>query len=110
MATWRYACFCRRFWNSYTEFVENVSETKLPEYLNLKAIPDEGTLCKEDKRLKPFLDSVTILLILPEYNFMKKSIIFVIAVIALLAAPFVQAETYSEWKVFQTMPSLFFRR
>ena len=60
--------FCRRFWNSYTEFVENVSETKLPEYLNLKAIPDEGTLCKEEKRLKPFLDSVAILLILPEYN------------------------------------------
>lgn len=57
--------FCRRFWNSYTEFVENVSETKLPEYLNLKAIPDEGTLCKEEKRLKPFLESVAILIILP---------------------------------------------
>jgi len=55
--------FYRRFWHSYTDFVENMPETNLPKYINLKKIPDEGTLCKEEKRLKPFLESAAILLI-----------------------------------------------
>ena len=57
--------FCRRYCDSYTEFVEWLPNTKLPEYLGLNAIPDEGTLCKEEKRLKPFLEAVAILLVLP---------------------------------------------
>ena len=57
--------FYRRYCDSYTEFVEWLPNTKLPEYIGLKAIPDEGTLCKEEKRLRPFLEAVTFLLILP---------------------------------------------
>ena len=57
--------FCRRYCDSLTEFVEWLPNTKLPEYLNLKAIPDEGTLCKEEKRLKPFLEAIAMMLILP---------------------------------------------
>ena len=57
--------FCRRYCDSYTEFIEWLPNTKLPEYIGLKAIPDEGTLCKEEKRLKPFLEAVAILLVLP---------------------------------------------
>jgi len=57
--------FYRRYCTSYTEFVEWLPNTKLPDYLGLKAIPDEGTLCKEEKRLKPFLEAVAVLLILP---------------------------------------------
>ena len=57
--------FCRRYCDSLTEFVEWLPNTKLPEYLNLKAIPDEGTLCKEEKRLRPVLEAMAIMLILP---------------------------------------------
>ena len=57
--------FYRRYCDSLTEFVEWLPNTKLPEYLGLKAIPDEGTLCKEEKRLKPYLDELAIQLILP---------------------------------------------
>jgi hypothetical protein len=45
--------------------VEWLPNTKLPEYIRLKVIPDEGTLCKEEKRLRPFLEGVALLLILP---------------------------------------------
>lgn len=65
---WQHAImliFCRRYCDSYTEFVEWLPNTKLPEYIGLKSIPDEGTLCKEEKRLKPFLEAVAILLVLP---------------------------------------------
>ena len=57
--------FYRRYCDSYSEFVEWLPHTKLPEYICLKAIPDEGTLCKEEKRLRPFLEAVAILLVLP---------------------------------------------
>lgn len=56
--------FYRRYCDSYTDFVEWLPNTKLPEYLHLKAIPDEGTLCKEEKRLKPILETVATTLIL----------------------------------------------
>jgi len=57
--------FYRRYCDSYTDFVDWLPNTKLPEYLNLKAIPDEGTLCKEEKRLRPFLEALAIMLVLP---------------------------------------------
>ena len=57
--------FYRRYCGSYTEFVEWLPHSKLPEYINLKAIPDEGTLCKEEKRLKKYLEAVAIILVLP---------------------------------------------
>lgn len=57
--------FCRRYCNSYTDFVEWLPNTKLPEYIDLKAIPDEGTLCKEEKRLRAFLEDIAIRLVLP---------------------------------------------
>lgn len=57
--------FYRRYCDSYTEFVEWLPHTKLPEYIGLKAIPDEGTLCKEEKRLRPYLEAVAVMLILP---------------------------------------------
>ena len=57
--------FYRRYCKSYTDFVEWLPNTKLPEYLSLKAIPDEGTLCKEEKRLRPFIEALAILIILP---------------------------------------------
>jgi hypothetical protein len=57
--------FYRRYCDSYTEFVKWLPNTKLPDFLHLKAIPDEGTLCKEEKRLKPFLETTAILLVLP---------------------------------------------
>lgn len=57
--------FCRRYCDSYTDFVEWLPNTKLPEYLGLKAIPDEGTLCKEEKRLRPFLEEIATRLVLP---------------------------------------------
>ena len=56
--------FYRRYCRSYTDFVDWLPNTKLPEYMNLKAIPDEGTLCKEEKRLLPFLEAAAILLVL----------------------------------------------
>ena len=34
----------------------------MPEYIGLKAIPDEGTLCKEEKRLTKCLEATAILL------------------------------------------------
>lgn len=57
--------FYRQYCQSYSDFVEWLPHTKLPEYLLLKAIPDEGTLCKEQKRLKPFLEAAAVLLVLP---------------------------------------------
>src|SRR3989338_3703208 len=57
--------FCRRYARSYTDFVEWLPNTKLPEYMGLKAIPDEGTLCKEEKRLKPFMEDLALRLVLP---------------------------------------------
>ena len=57
--------FLRRYALPYTEFVEWLPNTKLPEYMRLSAIPDEGTLCKEEKRLLPFLEAAAILLVLP---------------------------------------------
>lgn len=57
--------FYRRYCDSYTDFVEWLPNTKLPEYLGLKAIPDESTLCKEEKRLGFFLEDLAILLVLP---------------------------------------------
>ena len=57
--------FYRQYCKSLTDFVEWLPHTKLPEYLGLKAIPDEGTLCKEEKRLRPFLAEVAIRLVLP---------------------------------------------
>ncbi|MBI4946864.1 MAG: hypothetical protein HY840_10755 [Bacteroidetes bacterium] len=57
--------FFRRYCGSYTDFVEWLPNTKLPDYICLKAIPDEGTLCKEEKRLKPFLEAVAMRLVLP---------------------------------------------
>jgi len=56
--------FYRRYCRSYTDFVEWLPHTKLPGYLSLKAIPDEGTLCKEEKRLLPFLEAAAILIVL----------------------------------------------
>ena len=52
--------FYRRYCSSYSDFVEWLPNTKLPEYLGLKAIPDEGTLCKEEKRLRSFLEVIAI--------------------------------------------------
>lgn len=57
--------FYRQYCDSYTKFVEWLPNTKLPEFLGLQAIPDEGTLCKEEKRLKPFLEATALLLVLP---------------------------------------------
>ena len=57
--------FYRRCCRSYTDFVEWLPNSKLPEYLRLKAIPDEGTLCKEEKRLRPYLEAAAIMLVLP---------------------------------------------
>jgi hypothetical protein len=57
--------FYRRHSTSYSDFVEWLPNSKLPEYMRLKAIPDEGTLCKEEKRLRPFLENLAILLVLP---------------------------------------------
>ena len=65
---WQHAVmlvFCRRYCDSYSEFVEWLPNSKLPDYIGLKAIPDEGTLCKEEKRLKPFLEAVAVLIVLP---------------------------------------------
>lgn len=65
---WQHAVmliFYRHYCSSYTDFVEWLPNTKLPEYINLKAIPDEGTLCKEEKRLRPYLENVAIMLVLP---------------------------------------------
>jgi hypothetical protein len=45
--------------------VEWLPNTKLPDYLGLKAIPDEGTLCKEEKRLKPFFEALAVAIVLP---------------------------------------------
>ena len=52
--------FYRRYCRSYADFVEWLPHTKLPEFLGLKAIPDEGTLCKEEKRLRPFMEELSI--------------------------------------------------
>ena len=57
--------FCRRYCDSYTKFVDWLPHSKLPDYIGLQAIPDEGTLCKEERRLKPFLEIAAVLLILP---------------------------------------------
>lgn len=57
--------FYRRCCRSYSDFVEWLPNSKLPEYLNLAAIPDEGTLCKEEKRLRSFLEATAILIVLP---------------------------------------------
>jgi hypothetical protein len=57
--------FYRRCCKSYTDFVDWLPNSKLPEYIDLKAIPDEGTLCKEEKRLRHFLEATAILLVLP---------------------------------------------
>ena len=62
--------FCRRYFASYTEFVENLNNTVLPKFIDLKCVPDEGTLCKEEKRLRPYMAQVAITLaitILPKY-------------------------------------------
>jgi hypothetical protein len=56
--------FYREYCDSYTDFVNWLPHTKLPEYIGLKAIPDEGTLCKEEKRLRKFIEAVSTLLIL----------------------------------------------
>ena len=56
--------FYRHYCSSYTDFVEWLPNTKLPEYIDLKAIPDEGTLCKEEKRLRHYIESVAIMLVL----------------------------------------------
>ena len=57
--------FYRRYTTSFTDLVEWLPNTKLPEYMGLKAIPDEGTLCKEEKRLKPFMEDLALRLVLP---------------------------------------------
>ena len=54
--------FCRRYFKSYADFVENIENTRLPELLNLQGIPDEGTLCKEEKRLKKYLEAAALML------------------------------------------------
>src|SRR3989338_10985393 len=64
MAAWHHADIFRHYCRSYTDFVEWLPNTKLPDYIGLKSIPDEGTLCKEEKRLKPFLEAISILLVL----------------------------------------------
>jgi hypothetical protein len=56
--------FYRRYCSSYTEFVDWLPHTRLPEYLGLKAIPDEGTLCKEERRLRPYLEAAATLLVI----------------------------------------------
>lgn len=63
---WQHAVmlvFCRRYCSSYTDFIEWLPNTQLPALIGLNAIPDEGTLCKEEKRLKPFLESVAMRLV-----------------------------------------------
>ena len=57
--------FYRQYCRSYTDFVEWLPNTKLPEYMQLNAIPDEGTLCKEEKRLKNYLEAAATLIVLP---------------------------------------------
>lgn len=54
--------FCRRYFDSYTEFVENLENTVLFDLLHLESVPDEGTLCKEEKRLLPYMTKIAILL------------------------------------------------
>ena len=56
--------FMRRYCDSYSDFVEWLPNTKLPEYLKLSGVPDEGTLCKEEKRLRSCLEAVAMLLII----------------------------------------------
>jgi hypothetical protein len=56
--------FMRRYCDSYSDFVEWLPNTKLPEYMKLNNIPDEGTLCKEEKRLKPYLEAAAMLLVI----------------------------------------------
>ena len=54
---WQHAImlvFCRRYCDSYTDFVEWLPNSKLPEYIGFKTIPDEGTLFKEKKKRKTF--------------------------------------------------------
>ena len=55
--------FYRRYCDSYSEFVEWLPNTKLPEMIGLQAIPDEATLCREEKRLKPFLEAAAMMLV-----------------------------------------------
>ncbi len=55
--------FCRRYYSSYTEFLTTLPHSRLMEYLGLKAVPDEGTLCKEEKRLLPYLSQAAMLLV-----------------------------------------------
>jgi hypothetical protein len=55
--------FCRRYCTSYTEFVELLPNTILPDLLGLKSVPDEGTLCKEEKRLRSYLAQASIQLV-----------------------------------------------
>ena len=55
--------FMRRYCDSYSDFVEWLPNTKLPEYMKLSSVPDEGTLCKEEKRLRPYLEAVAMLLV-----------------------------------------------
>ncbi len=65
---WQHAVmliFYRQYCDSYSGFVDWMPNTRLPEYLKLQDIPDEGTLCKEEKRLRPFLEEAAILLVLP---------------------------------------------
>lgn len=54
--------FCRRYFDSYTEFVENLQNTTLFKLLELSSVPDEGTLCKEEKRLRRYMEQVAIAL------------------------------------------------
>ena len=54
--------FCRRYFDSYRDFVSNISNTILPEIISRNSIPDEGTLCKEEKRLRPFIAEIAIAL------------------------------------------------
>jgi hypothetical protein len=56
--------FYRQYCNSYSDFIEWLPNTKLPEYLKLKDIPDEGTLCKEEKRLRSYMEVTAMLLII----------------------------------------------
>ncbi len=57
--------FCRHYCSSYADFVEWLPHSRLPEYVHLKCVPDEGTLCKEEQRLRPYLYAVSVLLIAP---------------------------------------------
>lgn len=56
--------FFRRYCDSYTDFVDWLPHTKLPDYLQLRSIPDEGTLCKEEKRLRSHLEAAAMLLVI----------------------------------------------